>query len=219
MALRAKIYYSENQITRNLFANEKEFMTLESWEEYIGFYHRYTTGEVFSEPDWDPVRSKRLIRYKDRTETYFRYLDLKQFTVVKGEKKKIMQGGSHQLYKYKAPRAVRRVINDSELKDGKMRRFFISKRNEPNRVFFEIDSSQTAGYGSDEMGINKYLYELIEVPWKIVGPEYDVFNKDGLLIKPGVVDTNLRIVERYSIKSRILPTLLNNPREFSIYDV
>ena len=98
-----------------------------------------------------------------------------------------------------------------------MNRFFIYKRNEPNRVFFEIDEGQTDDYERDHAGINQYLYGLVEVPWKIEGPERDVYT-NGILTIPGVVDTNIRIVGRFSEKFPILKKLLNNPREHTKYD-
>jgi hypothetical protein len=217
MAFRKKIYYPENQIERNLFTKGKEWMTLDDWKEYNGFYHQYATGEVFTEKDWDPIRSKALVRYRDKQESYFKYLDLKHYTVVGGEKKLIIGGGGNQFYRYVAPRAVKRLPTEVEKQDGVMTRYFVYKRNEPNRVFFEVDKDQTDDYERDHTGINQYLYGLVEVPWKIDGPEKDVY-KNGLVITPGVIDTNLRIVDRFSEKFPILRKLLNNPREFTKYD-
>jgi hypothetical protein len=56
------------------------------------------------------------------------------------------------------------------------------------------------------------------MPWKIQGPEFDVF--DGSILKiPGVIDTNRRIVDRFSKNFPILRKVLTNFREFSIYNV
>lgn len=217
MPIRKKLYYPENQIQRNLFTKGKEWMTLDDWKEYTGFYHQYATGEVFTEKDWDPIRSKTLIRYKEKSESYFKYLDLKHYAIVGGEKKRIIGGGGNQFYRYDAPRAVKRLPTEIEREDGVMTRHFVYKRNEPTRVFFEVDEDQTSDFERDHAGINQYLYGLVDVPWKIEGPEYDVY-KNGLMIIPGVVDTNLRIVDRFSEKFPILKKLLNNPREHSKYD-
>ena len=51
----------------------------------------------------------------------------------------------------------------------------------------------------------------------LTGPEFDVY-QDGILRTPGVVDTNSRIIARLSKKFPILPRILNNPREHSIYN-
>lgn len=216
MTRRKKIYYPESQIERNLFTQGGEWMTLDDWKEYRGFYHRYETGEIFTEKEWDPLKCRELVKYKKRDEDYFRYLDLKHYTIIAGKKTQTI-GGGNQFYRYVAPRAVKRIPTDIEKSEGTMNRFFIYKRNEPNRVFFEIDEGQTDDYERDHAGINQYLYGLVEVPWKIEGPERDVYT-NGILTIPGVVDTNIRIVGRFSEKFPILKKLLNNPREHTKYD-
>lgn len=218
MAKRRKIFYPDYQITKNLFTKGKEWMLLDDWKEYSGYYHSYTTGEVYTEKEWDPIKSMRLIRYKEQTETYFKYLDLKQYTTfTNGEKRKVL-GSTTQYYRYTAPSVVKRIPTLGEVSNGAMNRYFVYKRNEPERVFFEIDEQQTENFNSLNEGINHFLYGLVIVPWKLSGPEFDVY-KDDILITPGVVDTNRRIILRNSKKFPILAKILKNLREFSVYDV
>jgi len=215
MANRKKLYYPENQIIRNQFTQGGEWMTIDDWNEYIGFYHSYTNGETFTEKEWNPIKSRKLVPYKKREESYFKYLELTQYTVVNNQKEKLL--GPVDFSKYQAPRAVKRTPDQIEQKNGIMTRYFVYKRNEQNRVFFEIAKSQSENFDLDNEGINQYLYGLVEIPWKIDGPEFDV-RKDGLLVTPGIVETNQRIVDRFSKKFPILKTILTNPREHSKYD-
>jgi len=215
MAKRKKIYYPDSQIEKNLYTRGKEWMYLNDWKEYIGYYHRYSNGEVFTEREWDPNRSEILVKYKERQESYFRYLDIKKYTEYRGEKYELV--GPQKYFTYSAPRAVKRLPTDIETEDGLMERYFVYKRNEPNRVMIEVDKKQTENFDMDNTGINQYLYGLVKVPWKLSGPERDIY--DGTMIKiSGVVDTNQRIVEKYSKKFPILKQILNNPREHSKYD-
>lgn len=216
MATRSKIYYPENQIQRELFTNGGEYMTLDDWKEYVGFYHRYSSGEIFTQIDWDPLRSKRLVRLKSMAEDTKKYYDLKHFSIVGGNKRKT-QGVTGQYYLYDSPRAVRRKLTDKEIKDGSIIRYFVSKRNEKDRVFFEIDEGQTKFYNSDSSGINQYLYELVSIPWKVDGPEYDIF-EDGILKIPGVISSNRRIISRFSQKFRILRKIITSTRELTVYE-
>lgn len=216
MATRSRIYYSENQIQRELFTNGGEYMTLDDWKEYVGFYHRYSSGEIFTQIDWDPLRSKRLVRLKNIEDATKKYYDLKHFSIVGGNKRKI-QGAKSQYYLYDSPRAVRRKLTDKEIKDGSIIRYFVSKRNEKDRVFFEIDEGQTKFYNAESSGINQYLYELVSIPWKVDGPEYDIF-QDGILKIPGVVSSNRRIISRFSEKFRILRKIITSPREMTVYE-
>jgi hypothetical protein len=215
MPFRKKIYYPESQIEKNLYTSGKEWMYLQTWQEYIGYYHRYTNGEVYTEREWDPNRSLALIKYKENPEPYFRYLDLKNYTIYNGEKYEII--GAQKYFSYIAPRAVKVIPSSSEIESGNMIRYFVFKRNEPNKVIFEVDKRQIEDFNKDNVGINQYLYNYFEMPWKLSGPEFDVF-LNGILKTPGVVTTNQRIIDRFSKKFPILRQILNNPREHSIYD-
>jgi hypothetical protein len=98
-----------------------------------------------------------------------------------------------------------------------MERVFVYKRNERNRVMFEVDAKQIENFEKDNTGINQYLYGYVKIPWKLDGPERDIF--DGSTLKtPGVIDTNQRIIDRFSKKFPILRSILTNPREHSKYD-
>lgn len=217
MAFRKKIYYPDNQIIKNLYTKGKEWMYLDDWTEYNGFYHRYTNGETFTEKEWDPFRSKKLTEYVDKEKNYLKYLDLKHYVVLPTGKTKVT-GIDTDYFNYTPPTAVRRQPTGDELKDGVMKRYFVYKRNEPGRVFFEIDEKQTKTYETRGKGVNQFIYGLLEINWKITGIEFDVYDDNNILIEAGIVDTNRRIVLRNSKKFPILAKILTNYREFSRYD-
>jgi len=215
MVKRKKIYYPDSQIEKNLFTEGKEWMYLKDWKEYRGFYHKYTNGEVFTEREWDPNRSEVLVPYKQKSDSYFRYLDIKQYSLFQGQKYQNI--GPQKFYTYTAPRAVKRLPTDIETQNGFMERVFVYKRNERNRVMFEVDAKQIENFEKDNTGINQYLYGYVKIPWKLDGPERDIF--EGSTLKtPGVIDTNQRIIDRFSKKFPILRSILTNPREHSKYD-
>jgi hypothetical protein len=218
MNTRLKIYYPDTQIEKDIYTNGNEWMTLEDWKNYVGFYHKYITGEVFTEKEWDPTKSKKLVRYKSRPDSYFKYADLTSFTKIDDKKVEIISDKNSVFTRYRAPRAVRRQTTDDDLINGIMQRYFVYKRNEPDRVFFEIDKSQASTYNKSKYGINDKLYGLIQFSWKLTGPENDVF-ENGILVDPGVVDTNKRIILRHSKKFRKLGEIVTNYKEFTIYDV
>ena len=110
MVKRKKIYYPDSQIEKNLFTEGKEWMYLKDWKEYRGFYHKYTNGEVFTEREWDPNRSEVLVPYKQKSDSYFRYLDIKQYGLFQGQKYQNI--GPQKFYTYTAPRAVKRLPTD-----------------------------------------------------------------------------------------------------------
>ena len=214
---RRKIYYQESQIRKNLFTYGKEWMTMIDWKEYIGPYHAYETGEVYTESDWDGMKSKRLMPYKDRSPSYFKYIDLVQYIKVSPKQKK-MKTTTLRMNGYINPIPVLRKPTDDELKLGSMTRYFVYKRNEIDKFCVEVDNEQMESFNLDFTGINKYLYGMFEVPWKLNGPEYDEYDANGFLVRYGVLDTNNRIILKMSKKFRILKEVLRNPRELTVYD-
>lgn len=217
MANRKKIYYTPSETKEGLYTNGLQWMVLDNWENYIGFYHLYeSTNEVFSEQSWHPTKSKKLVPYKRKSESYFTYIDIVNYVKINGEKKEL--SGPVKYNTFSAPIATVRQLTDSEKERGIMTRHFLFKRNElASRLPIEIDKVQADTYPLANYGINQYLYELVDIPWKVIGPEFDVI-QNGILKVPGIVNTNQRIIERYSKKFPILKKVLTNLREFSIYN-
>lgn len=217
MATRKKIYYADNEIREGLFTNGFEWMLLDTWENYVGFYHLYfSTNEIFTEQSWHPTKSRTLVPYKNKPESYFKYIDLVNYRKVDGNKSEL--SGPVKYNKFSAPIATIRELTDKEKKTGIMTRYFLFKRNEKeSRYPIEIDTLQAKTYETSNYGINQFLYELVEVPWKVQGPEFDIIQND-ILKTSGIYNTNRRIVEKYSKKFPILRKVLTNFREFSIYN-
>jgi hypothetical protein len=217
MANRKKIYYSPSELKEGLYTNGFEWMLLDNWQSYVGFYHIYeSTNEVFTEQSWHPIKSKKLVPFQSKQPSYFKYIDLVNYTKINGEKREL--SGPVKYNTFSAPIATVRQMTDSERSRGIMTRYFLFKRNElSSRLPIEVDKTQADTYPISNYGINQYLYELVEIPWKITGPEFDII-ENSILRVPGVVNTNQRIIDRYSRKFPILKKVLTNLREFSIYN-
>jgi len=82
MAKRQKVYYPEGQIQKGLYTYGKELMS-EDGIEYIGDYHTYSTGEVFTKSTYLRNVSQKLIPYVNLSEVAiaekFRYDGLVKF--------------------------------------------------------------------------------------------------------------------------------------------
>lgn len=217
MTGRKRVYYSEDQIQKNLFTNGKQWMTLDDWKEYIGPYHRYSTGEVFTEIDWMPNVSMKLVPYRKRSESYFKYADLTEFVNINGNKLPIRSSLETNIGNLRAPVYKKMPPKNEDFTRGYMKRWFAYKRNEAEKVFFEIDSEQVSTYNTKGSGVNNIMYGLLEIKWKLTGPEFDEYH-NNILMNPGVVDTNSRIIEENSKKFRIFSSIIDNPREYTIYD-
>jgi hypothetical protein len=81
---RKKIYYPEGQIQKGLYTQGKEWM-LEDGTEYVGDYHTYITGEVFTKSSYVKNISKKLVPYIDLSQssnkTNFKYDSLLEDTI------------------------------------------------------------------------------------------------------------------------------------------
>ena len=74
--MRRRLYYTDNQITKNLYTMGSEWQTADG-QEYVGAYHTYVTGETYTEPDWNASKSKKLFEFKNASQTTRKYQELK----------------------------------------------------------------------------------------------------------------------------------------------
>lgn len=218
MNTRKQLYYSASEITEGLFTRGYEFMVFDTWQNYTGYYHTYNNGdEIYSEPAWNAEKSVKLVPFRVRGDSYFKYVDLTRYKKINGVKKPIM--GLPRPDLLIDPVSVMPVPTDRDLQNGVMTRYFVFKRNEKNsKPPIEIDIAQANTYNSSFVGIDNILYELLKIQWKIKGPEFDIF--DGTILKyPGIYDTNKRIVMENSKKFPILYSTITNYLQFSEYDI
>ena len=190
---RFKTYYPISEITTDLYTPGKQWMT-ETNVEYIGAYHKYLTGEVYTKAQWQPDRSVILIPYIDQT------ISNKNITYFK-LKPEIQLART-------SPTAHNVVATVNDYRRGLLQRFFIKKRND--NAIIEINKQQFNAWQTDQ--IDKKLYVAIEIAWYISGPTNDVITT-GILV-PGVATRNKKQIQ---LAANIIPeiaTYLTNPLQF-----
>ncbi len=162
---RLKLRYSLDEIIPDQYTFGKEWMTEDSIE-YIGLYHKYTTGEVYTRPNWDSMLSKSLVAYVDTNTAKYKYDKLKNNTPVKYVSVK-----SHQVQ-----------LTIENYNAGYIDRYFCKKRNETSII--EVSKQQYEEWQSDR--IDNVLYDMIQFKWYITGAiedEIGVFTKYGIKTK------------------------------------
>lgn len=181
---RLKLYYPVDEITPNLFTQGKEFMTEDNIE-YIGEYHRYITGEIYTESNWNVRKSKRLIKYVENvTKQTFIYDTLKPNLTLK----------------YIQPNAHSVTISKNDISIGYITRYFIKKIN--NESIIEINQTQYNAWLQDV--IEKKMHIAISLTWYISGAIED--KTSGVVTIPGVVSKNQKQV---SYANKTLPGVSN----------
>jgi hypothetical protein len=191
--MRNKIYYPKSQIIENLYTTGKEWM-YEDGTEYKGHYHRYIDNLVMTGATYNKYSSKKLINYVNRVN------QTDNFIYDKLVRKEV----------YQAPKQTLTVPSLEDYTVGKITRYFMQQRNSLDNIF-EVNEAQSKQWNRGPGGIDKNLYNLIELDWKLTGP----LNDEGEVF--GVADTNNRMVH---LKSREMPGLnnfLTDYTELTIY--
>ena len=154
---RLKTYYPNNQITSGLYTPGKEWM-LTDGTEFIGAYHSYDDGNIYTGSTRTPA-SKKLFPYYDTffNSSKFRYTDI---TEVKVDK-------------YVAPQYYFPRPTDDEYEQGWMNRYFVQKRNQSTII--EITKKQYSEIStSNSETINGNLYKPYTLRWKISGTRKEI---------------------------------------------
>lgn len=144
---RLKLYYTTDEITTDLYTTGKEYMTLDN-KEYIGPLHRYITGEIYTESTWNSKLSIKLITYIENLTTA-------------DETYKSLQPTLNVTFSM--PSAIIPQPTKSEILDGKMKRYFIKRKNDA--TVLEVDSAQYDKWLTNV--IDKKMYNGVEITWSI----------------------------------------------------
>lgn len=163
---RIKLQYTPKEIITDLYTYGSEWMD-EQQLEYKGLYHKYTTGEVYTEPAWDSNKSIPLVPYANTPLIVRRYKQIKPKLKTK--------------YNSIYPFNISIDIND--IKKTYITRYFLQKQTDYSIT--EIDSDQ---YDDLNAGlIDPNLYISVTLKWYITGPILDT----GTTIKVlGVLSKN-----------------------------
>lgn len=187
---RLKIKYSIDEIINDQYTFGGEWMTEDSVE-YIGLYHKYTTGEVYTRPTWDATISKKLVAYVDTTTAKYKYDTISNL--------------NNKQYKSVQPYKVIVKIEDYNL--GYITRYFCKKRNE--NLIIEVSELQYEDWLN--MQIDNILYNILPVKWFIAGPIDDEF---GPVTKYGVRTKNIRAIQEADRQMSGLVSYITNYLQF-----
>lgn len=193
MATRKKIYYTTDETTNNLFTKGREWMTSDETE-YVGSYHRYLTGEVFTESKWNPKISKPLISYRKKNIDS----NIKLYKKLKPRVKTL----------YQTPNSFTPTISNNNINAGVLTRYFYKKYDVEN--ILETDQKT---YNQIQTNVaDKKLYTTVTMNWKISGNKQEEY-KNGAVV-PGVISINTKQIK---VAETIMPgisKLLSNPLQY-----
>lgn len=187
---RLRLQYAKDEIITDQYTYGNELM-YEDTIQYIGPYHRYTTGETYTGPIWDESTSKKLVEYQDTTSLLYRYKQLNTIRI-----------NSNSFTNY----LVELKYNDYII--GHIDRYFIKKLNDG--VITEISKLTYDEYNGSK--IDQNLYKVINVKWVIAGPPETIIING--ITKIGVDEQNRSTLITAERKLPGIATKLNNLLEF-----
>jgi hypothetical protein len=206
---RQKLYYPEYQITKDLFTRGGELMDV-SGNEYIGYYHVYTTGEIFSEAAYVTGKSIKLYPLTRDMESPYKRIKINKMSYMG------FLRSDFNFKKYTQPKYRVSKPTADDFTRKYYYRFFAVKRNDKNTIF-EISRDAFNSYGKVG-GINNILYIVESIKWVIAGPEVDTKTLSGQVLEYGVDSSNTRTLNQLSRRYPTIKTIFPNTTQYSIYD-
>jgi len=204
---RQRIYYTKAQIEAGLKTGGGEWMFTDGTE-YIGQYHKYSTGEVFTDSNYVDGKSRKLIPYVDVSKVFdetdsiidfaknFEYDAIKNVDVKKS---------------VKSNEPVSDIYN-RKVKNSRIKRLFAYKVNDGQ--ILELDEIGYGNFGTKD-GLDAILWRKFSIDWKVQGPDYDILDSQGNVKEGGIIDENRRTIEKYSEEYPTLSKRITDFREFS----
>jgi hypothetical protein len=188
--MRRRLYYTDRQIVKNLYTTGSEWQTTDG-KEYIGPYHTYITGEVFTQPDWNETTSKELIKFEVKDQNVLNYQSLKNIQV-----------------KYETPQPAIIQVTNLDRTNGFITRYIAKKYNETKII--EIDKLQFDKWLENK--IDQNVWQIIPVYWKISGPLTTQIK--GVVTTLGVREHNTKTVIELESRMPGISMFLNNPIQY-----
>jgi hypothetical protein len=189
--MRLKTFYLPEEIITNLYTPGEEFQT-EDGIEYKGLYHKYITGEIYTQPVWNPKTSKKLLTYTQKQKRDVVYEQLKKDLKTK----------------FNVVNTVKPSPTPTDYANGSITRYFLQQVN--TFKITEVDSSQYNDWKSGKIDPN--LYSGVDVVWYISGPVNDVSN--GPAVAKGVRSKNIQQTQFANKTIPGITNVLTNPTQY-----
>ena len=169
------VYTPAAKIRSALYSIGKEYMYAETLEEYIGLYHIYPNGAIYSQAHFSPKVSKPLVQYVGQS-TPIEVIDEQGNGIGTTTLNNSMyyrmtetRFNNHYAPPYHYPEPALKSYDS-----GFFIRYFAQRINDISDIT-EITPDEFARKNSDNTpGIDEGLYKFLKLKWTIDGPIDDV---------------------------------------------
>ena len=185
------VYTPKQKIEGGLFTSGKELMTADSFKEYVGPYHKYPNGAIYSGGGYTD-ESVHLIQYTRA---------LEKSELINSTEKVLSENNSiyfnlteTRFNNYREPYYYYPDVIQADYDKAFITRYFIQKINDKKNIT-EVDSVDFDSYNNmNKVGIDSGIYSRMKLDWSISGNLEDVrkVNRKVLISKeremPGIMD-------------------------------
>lgn len=192
---RQKLFYTKNQITENLYTAGNQFQ-LENGTVYVGLYHRYDTGEIYTGPNWNAKTSKQL----------------QVFNAESPLVKTYRTNNPNIKTKFKSPTKFFPTITPDDIQRTYISRYFAYKINDQQVI--ELDHVQFEELIAGKIDNN--MFSAIKTVWYITGIPSTIIT--GNVKTLGVIDKNQSTINRINRQYPGFNNVVNNPLELYVDD-
>ena len=169
------VYTPKAKINSNLYTEGLQYSYADTFDEYVGLYHIYPNGAIYSEAFYMPNTSVPLIPYVRQGE------DINLLDVNGADTKVISKNNSlyysitkSRFHKHYAPPYFYPTPNEKMYDVGFMSRQFAQKINDHNDIT-EISPDELDRINQkNNPGIDGGIYIIGQIQWTIDGPISDV---------------------------------------------
>jgi hypothetical protein len=162
------MYTPDEQVESGLYTEGQEWMTVEGFEEYIGLYHKYPNGAVYSEGTFNSD-SIHLMEYTEAIKPQ------KLVSDPTGNKTTMNNSIYFNLTetrfnKYIKPRFFYPKPTEQDYEQAQIVRYFVQRINRMADIY-EVDTDAFDSVNKqNEFGIDGGLYRKKKIEWTINGP-------------------------------------------------
>jgi len=190
-----KVKHNNQYVTIALYTNGNEFVYNSNELDYVGWYHLYDNGDIYSQPTFDSNLSVKL-KPKDNG--------------INGEFNKINGSYFLEYQKYKTISPFLPLPTDDDYSNGSIIRYFCRKSNDLKSPITEISKTDFQILNEYKNNFMSILHTTHSLRWKISGRKDDVYDSNNIRIYSGVYDINKRtLVESEKVFPDITSYLSN----------
>lgn len=202
-AIRRPIYTPPGKIEYGLYTEGQEYMDAETFEEYIGVYHKYPNGAIYSGGGYT-TRSRQLTDFSpqlNRSEALGE--DGREITELTSENNSdYFKLTGKRFNNYQKPSFYYPQPDQNDYDTGIIKRYFVQRINDKTDIIEINRTSWSTINDRNIRGIDDGLYRKLRLDWTIAGP-YESVKK-----------SNARILQSAEVKMPGITAYLSDLDEF-----